>query len=265
MELSRIERIEDSLLQAISRVVWRRPQRRIIKMFEFSFTEEDSFRDMARAAELTRTPDMRGKYMLHALDEARHADLFRHRSAAIIKHLEAQGIDTRATRETMEALRSGAVSLHETYHHNNLFESLGELEFLAFVYVAERRGAQQFRIYRNLLKDDPESQAMFGVILNEEKFHMSYSRAALDKMARDGRALEVRWAIFRVRARRYWQAWLRFCRRFANVSNGILFTLLYVLLVTPTALFSRKPGQATGWQRPSLNPAPDFSSVQRQY
>ena len=264
MELSPLEQLDDTFLRLVSRVIWRRPERRILKMFDFSFTEEDSFRDMARAAELTSTPELRGKYMLHALDEARHADLFRQRSSRLMNALEhPQQRDAVAL--AMQARLQGAISLHESYHHNTLFEELGELEFLAFVYVAERRGAQQFRIYRELLQSDPESQVMFNRIMTEEKFHMSYSRQALDKLAQQGRSSEVRWALLRVRARRYWQAWLRFCRKFANVSNGFLFTTIYLLVLAPTAFLTRPRLPAGGWMNPEDTEVPSLETASQQF
>jgi len=84
-------------------------------------------------------------------------------------------------------------------------------------------------------------------------------------MARDGRQREVQWALMRVRTRRIWQAWLRFCRRFANVSNGILFSVMYVLLVTPTALVTRRAPVQTGWTRPTGSEVAALPAVQRQY
>lgn len=264
MELSRIERLDDIFLRFVSRIVWRRPERQILKMFDFSFTEEDSFRDVARAAELTPTRDLRGKYMLHALDEARHAELFRTRAFQLLATLPDA-----STRESVErAMRerlSGSISMHEAYHHNTLFEELGELEFLAFVYVAERRGAQQFRVYRELMLNDPDSQSMFNRIMTEEKFHMSYSRQALDKLGQGGRLSEVRWALLRVRARRYWQAWLRFCRQFANVSNGLLFTSIYFLIAAPTALLSQQRLPSGGFRAPEHASEPSMTNVSQQF
>ncbi len=264
MELSPIERLDDALLRLISRVVWRNPARRILKMYEFSYTEEDSFRDMAQAADRTSDDAMRPKYMLHALDEARHADLFRERAGALIRKLDAAGVSIAPIRRAMEKKRSGAIRLHEENHRNTLFETLGELEFLAFVYIAERRGAQQFRVYRDLLSDDPETEAMFARIMRDEKFHMSYSKAALDKLAKAGRAGAVRWAMVRVKARRYWQAWLRFSHRVATFMNGLMFTLLYFLLVAPTHLLSSSKDEAKGWRVPAP-PAPTLDAVRHQF
>jgi hypothetical protein len=105
---------------------------------------------------------------------------------------------------------------------------------------------------------------MFARIMTDEKFHMSYSRASLDRLARDGQRGRVRWALLRVRSRRYWQAWLRFCRRFADVSNQCFFTMLYFVLVGPTRLLTRGDTRPTGWIAPENTDA-DLPSVQRQF
>ncbi len=66
-----------SALSPIHRWVWRDVDRRARKLLRFAETEADGGRDLARAAELTDDPLLRRLFLRHALDEHRHAELFR--------------------------------------------------------------------------------------------------------------------------------------------------------------------------------------------
>src|SRR5438034_10184751 len=79
----------DRLLRPLHGWVWRDPRRSALKLLRFAETEADGGRDLARAAELTRDPLLRRLYLRHALDEQRHAQLFRSRGGAILAELAA--------------------------------------------------------------------------------------------------------------------------------------------------------------------------------
>src|SRR6202162_3189452 len=73
------------MLRPVHRWVWGDFDRRVRKLFAFAEVEGDGGRDILRAAEVTSDPLLRGLYMEHAIDELRHADLFRQRGAALLK------------------------------------------------------------------------------------------------------------------------------------------------------------------------------------
>ena len=84
MALRHVARL-DRVLWPLHRWVWGDFDRRVRKLIAFSKVEGDGGRDILRAAELTPDPLLRRLYLEHAIDELRHADLFRHRGAALLQ------------------------------------------------------------------------------------------------------------------------------------------------------------------------------------
>src|SRR3984885_3608993 len=82
----------DRLLYPIHAWVWRDAERRGHKLLRFSLTEADGGRDLSRAAELTKDALLRRLYLRHAIDEQRHAGLFRQRGHAILAALPAASV-----------------------------------------------------------------------------------------------------------------------------------------------------------------------------
>src|SRR6202035_4491906 len=79
----------DTVLKPLHRWVWSDAHRCAHKLLRFAETEADGGRDIARAAELTGDALLRRLYLRHAMDEQRHANLFRVRGRAILASLEA--------------------------------------------------------------------------------------------------------------------------------------------------------------------------------
>jgi hypothetical protein len=235
----------DWLLWAVSTLVWRVPGRPAIKMAQFSHTEAGSGLDMLEAAALTTRPDMRRKYFLHALDELRHAGLFRDRARALAG---------RRSRARAVLDDGGFIPEHGIRTADPLFQQMDETEFLAFVWVHERRGAQQFDVYADLMKGDADASAMFQTIARDERFHIAYSRTELDRLARAGHGAAVRTAILRIRLRRAWQGWLRFSRWLGDAIARVWLALLYAALLGPFALVARWSERTRGGLQP---PEPD--------
>src|SRR5437870_13829378 len=75
----------DRLLRPVHRWVWGDFDRRVRKLIAFAAVEGDGGRDILRAAELTADPLLRRLYLEHAIDELRHADLFRQRGAELLQ------------------------------------------------------------------------------------------------------------------------------------------------------------------------------------
>ena len=72
---------------------------------------------------------------------------------------------------------------------------------LAFLHLSERAAAGRFALYAEVLDNDPETRVLFGRILEDEAFHMNYTRKQLARLspqkqglrlwqARAGRAVE---------------------------------------------------------------------------
>ena len=75
----------DRMLRPVHRWVWGDLDRRVRKLMAFAQVEGDGGRDILRAAELTPDPLLRRLYLEHAIDELRHADLFRQRGTALLR------------------------------------------------------------------------------------------------------------------------------------------------------------------------------------
>src|SRR6202035_5841080 len=75
----------DRMLTPVHRWIWGDAERRVQKLLRFGETETDGGRDILRAAEVTADPLLRRLYLEHAIDELRHAELFRQRGAALLQ------------------------------------------------------------------------------------------------------------------------------------------------------------------------------------
>jgi hypothetical protein len=222
-----------SLFWLVSYVVWRKPNRRARKMAGFAHTEAGSSADMLAAAEETTNASLRRKYFRHALDEGRHARLFRQRASALAEN--------RARRTRVQAVldNSEYMASHGISSSRSLFTELGELQFLAFVWIAERRGAEQFDVYTTVLRDDPSSVAMFEEIGRDEQFHIAYTREELDRLRLNDSSAVTR-AIRAIRRRRLSQALVRGSRRFGEVIASVWLAVVYFVLLPAFVVLSRR-------------------------
>jgi bacterioferritin (cytochrome b1) len=231
-------------LAPISWLAWKIPGWPKRLMHSFHFTEKGSAYDMLAACAATDRPDLRRKYFRHALDEARHSDLFRERVE------QMGGLSPRL--RALEA--GGSSSMLDVVEGETLFERLGELEFLSFVYIAEEEAVEQFHVYQKLGLMDDTTDAMMKRILKDEAFHVSYSRAELERYRREGRGDEVKKAMRRVWRRRLGERWLIFGNSIGDVVTGVMLTLLYLVGLAPGRLLTRL--SKGGLQAPVKDPRP---------
>ena len=222
-------------LTAVGQVAWRIPGRSARILSSFAQAERGSGFDMLSACEETTRRDMRRKFLEHSLDESRHSQIF-------VSCSRAAGGLSRA----QAAIMDGAYLTNQgIVGDQSLFERLGDLEFMAFVYVAEQDAVEQFTVYRDHHLLDTKTAEILNEILRDEKFHVSYSRAELERYREEGRAKEVDQAIRRVRWRRIKEAWLRGSIHIGTFVTGLWMVLLYFLVVTPFRLFARMA--SGGW------------------
>lgn len=238
-----LEKRQSFWLRGISALVWRWPGRPAAKMAGFSHTEYGSGLDMLSAVQETPRRELRAKYYQHALDELIHSQLFRER---------AQKLSSSKSRAQAVLNSADFILSHGIRGSTPLFRQMTEIEFLAFVWLHERRGAQQFDIYAELMQDDDESRQMFERIAKDERFHISYSRRELDKAIKAGHGKAVKKAIFKIRSRRLYQAWLRFGRSLGTVVSGLWLGLIYLLLIGPFSLIAKSSeSKKLGFQSPA--------------
>lgn len=225
----------DRILWPLHRWVWSDFDRRVRKLIAFSKVEGDGGRDILRAAELTPDPLLRRLYLEHAIDELRHADLFRHRGAAL---LQLRATSTTALFNT-DPLPGG--------HGLDDLTIKGEPDYrlLAFLHVAEKAAAGRFEIYREVVADDPATRAIFEEILRDEVFHMNYTYTQLARIRPQG----YRRQVWQARASRLWKRYLRLAIAVASVISGVVLTLMYFVVLAPFALLAKRAArrEPVGW------------------
>jgi len=226
-------RLRQQWIGWVSEVSWRLPGWPAKLLTGFSQAERGSCIDMLAAVEETERRELRLKYFRHAMDESRHAGVFQGRA-------RAQGGQSRVQAVTADA---GYLARHGIVGGESLFSRLGEEGFLAFVHVAEADAVEQFHVYLDRSLPDPETREALGVILKDERFHVAYSRAALE--ARTDPA-ELARAFRRARLDRVRQAWLRGSRRVGHTVTTVWLVLLYAVMVAPFALVARL--ESGGWR-----------------
>jgi len=219
-----------SLLSILHWLVWRDPRRRAVNLLRFAEVEADGGRDLVRAAEVTRDPVLRRLFLKHALDEQRHADLFRGRGVALIRTLPAG-----TSRIQPDWMAPGERGLDDLQ-----VEAEGDEALLAFLHLSEKAAAKDFANYAAVLGADPPTRDVFEKVLHDETFHMTYTRNQLQRVApqRAGRRI---WA---ARMRRLWKAYLRLAAGLAGLVGAVVLTAQYFLILPAFALAARRAAKA---------------------
>ena len=223
------------ILWPVHRLIWADPQRRARKLLEFAEVEASGGRDLVRAAELTDDPLLRARYLIHAHDEARHADMFRARGRALRK--EAAGEEKEGLADWMAPGERGMEGLDLAREN--------DADLLAFLYLSESAAARDFARYARVIDKDPATRILFQRILHDEDEHKNYARGELGRIAPHRARRLLWWA----RLRRLWKAYLRFATAFAGVVAGVVLTLQYFLLLPPFAWLAKRNArrEKPGW------------------
>jgi rubrerythrin len=223
------------MLRPVHRWVWGDFDRRVRKLMAFAKVEGDGGRDIVRAAELTPDPLLRRLYLEHAIDELRHADLFRERGAAL---LERRSTRTQALFDTSPL--PGGHGLDDLS-----IEGEPDHRLLAFLHVAEKSAAGRFEIYREVVDDDPTTRAIFEEILRDEVFHMNYTYTQLARVLPHS----YRRQVWLARGNRLWKRYLRAATTVAGVMGTALLTIMYFTVVAPFAWLAKRAErrERAGW------------------
>src|SRR5215468_3747020 len=133
----------DRFLRPLHRWVWSDTRRRAQKLMRFAETEADGGRDIARAAELTQDALLRRLYLRHAMDEQRHAGLFRARGRAILAELPDAGV--------APVFQANAFAPGERGLDDLTVEREKDAALLAFLHLSEKAAAMRFAVYEDVL------------------------------------------------------------------------------------------------------------------
>jgi hypothetical protein len=245
----------DRALAPIHRWVWRDVDRRARKLIHFAETEAEGGRHIAHAAELTSDPLLRRLFLRHALDEERHAALFRGRGLALRGARKTRGQRGATVGFDADWLAPGERGLDRLQ-----VSEMSEPALLAFLHLSEKAAAERFALYGQMLDDDPETRAVFGDVLRDEVFHMTYTRTQLGRVA----PVRNRQVLWRARAGRLWRAYLRVAGGLAGLLGGVVLTVQYFLLLPWFALAAQRAArrEQVGWH---ACPAQDKDALESQY
>jgi rubrerythrin len=223
------------MLRPVHRWVWGDFDRRVRKLIAFAQVEGDGGRDILRAAELTPDPLLRRLYLEHAIDELRHADLFRERSAALLQQ-----------RSTRSDVLFNANPLPGGHGLDDLsIEGEPDHRLLAFLHVAEKAAAGRFAIYSDVVADDPATRAIFEEILRDEVFHMNYTYTQLARVL----PASYRRQVWQARASRFWKRYLRAAAAVAGLLGTAILIIIYFVVLAPFAWLAKRAErrEPAGW------------------
>src|SRR5436309_12099728 len=199
----------DRMLTPVHRWIWSDAERRVQKLLRFGETETDGGRDILRAAEVTSDPLLRRLYMEHAIDEFRHGVLFRKRAAALLSVV----LCVSNTGFQGDWLAPGGHGLDDLQ-----VDGESDQTMLAFLHLSEKAAASRFTVYRDVMQHDPPTRAIFAEILNDERFHMSYTLTHLVRVAPESH----RRHLWRARLSRLWKGYLRIATALDSATGAII-------------------------------------------
>jgi rubrerythrin len=236
----------DRLLYPVHRWVWSDARRRGEKLLRFAETEADGGRDIARAAERTPDPLLRRLYLRHAMDEARHANLFRTRGRAILASLPKP--EAGAT----GGMQANWLSPGERGLDDLAVDKESEDSLLAFLHLSEKAAARRFAVYHDVLDVDVPTRDVFTDVLKDEAFHMNYTLSQLQRVSPRKHGLRLLWA----RLTRLWKGYLRLASAIANVMGGVILAVQYFVFLPLFALFAKRSArrELPGWQQTPNTP-----------
>jgi rubrerythrin len=215
------------MFQLLHRWIWRDPERCARKLFTFAETEADGGRDLVRAAELTGDPTLRRLFTVHAVEEERHAQLFRMRGAALLQSLKGRA----STPFQLNWVSPGERGLDDLRVHGE-----SDAGLLAFLHLSEKSAAGHFATYVDALRDDPLTSSVFKEVLKDETFHMNYTLAQLTRVAPQRHRL----FLWKARLGRLWKAYLRVASAIAGIMGTVILTLQYFILLPPFAILAKR-------------------------
>jgi hypothetical protein len=137
-------------------------------------------------------------------------------------------------------------------------EQQADEALLAFLHLSENAAAGRFAAYADVLDEDPQTRALFGRILEDEVFHMTYTRKQLARLA--PRKQGVR--LWQARGGRVWSAYVRAAAALAGVLGHAMLTIQYFVLLPPFAALAKRSARR---DLPGFSPARQHTPLTSQY
>lgn len=224
------------LARWLNPLVWRWPGHAARKLYAFALAEQGSMLDMRIAASRTTSPQRAAAYLRHADDEARHAQMF-------VRRARKLAAEARRPRPL------GPIAAD----CEQLFDALGELDFLAFVHTGEARALAQFETYVAwfIARGREQDRVLFETIMVDERRHSAYTRALLFELA--GSEAVAEQALRRVARWEFGRRWLRAGRFVAERVYVVTMLIVYVLAAPLSLLVRAARPIRPGWRTPAVS------------
>lgn len=195
-------------IRALLPLTWRRSRKMLAaRLARFGVTESDSGWQILHVLDHVDDPALRRKVLQHALEEVHHAHEFDRAARPIHHELPPRPKPERDPLYDPETGTEGLVG------------------FVAYAYVGEWDVFDQFDSYAAGL-GECEAQSVFREAKLDEYGHVQLTWDILTSLVDEKRA---RWEVFKIRARRIYEAWLRFSKGLGTVNFTVLLSALYLL------------------------------------
>jgi len=226
---------------------WRDPVRVAATLASFALTEAEGARDIAAALRRVNDRWLIEHLRRHAEDEKRHAELFSIRVAELRREhaaIIARPIEPRFDRDRPRTTtsRDPAARNAHGFLPGAFIESAGEVAYLAMLHVAETRAAELFTKLAEVTAHDPKTQAVFRAIVKDEHYHVSYTKAALDRYRASGRGNDVALALAEASGNRRRAAWRRLGSRAGATFGRVVLRVSYFTVLAPFAWLAKQRG-----------------------
>ncbi|MDF1838949.1 MAG: hypothetical protein P1V35_13845 [Planctomycetota bacterium] len=236
------------------RAVWKEPHSSLLTLLSFAETEEDGGKDLQAAARRITDGEILVHMNRHALDEIRHAAMFRTRAAQVAhahgEHLASRNEERGKAFDLAQSRALEGTNAHGFFEVGS-FDEMGEVGYIAMLNVAETRAASTFESHRKaaLAVGDAETAAVFASILKDEKYHAAWTETTLQRWRKQGRSAEVDRELASAKRGRLMGAWRRKGLRSASGLISILLTISFYSLLAPFGLLARSlRSQPAGWR-----------------
>lgn len=211
--LSLIERLKIRLAVSLG---WRLKGKMGEAVRGFQATEADGIWHLHRGIPRLVEARHRAVMFAHSLEEESHAEEF----ARVYNHYSDRAMTP------------------APYERRDLYGPEDPMwKVFAYVHVGEEDATDRFRYLRDALEAGALKEAL-GKIVSDEEGHVDLTNRMLIEMGATER--EIRREVFKVRARRLWEGWLRVGKRMVDNLATLLLSITYFLLGPLFFLFARQ-------------------------
>ncbi|MFT7671392.1 MAG: hypothetical protein ACI8X5_004110 [Planctomycetota bacterium] len=237
------------------RAMWSDPVRKVRTLESFGSTEDDGGRDLFSASRRISDPELLHHIIRHAKEEMLHGELFRQRAAELRTESQAAGsIREDISDKSTSMLRArGDVEIDgHGFYDGGMFDSMGEVAYVAMVHVVEKRALATFNMHLACIdENDEKTMELFKRVAVDEKYHISYTGKILERWRKEGRGREVDEALKDAKRSGFFGSWKRLgLRSGAGFGKVLMYVFYWTLLMPVGFMASRGRKAATGWQAP---------------